>query len=69
MKAMMPVEFNGFSTPNFVQASFPKLADGSVDYRPLPLSAIPDDVFHMLVSEWVKEVYEKAQKQQPPTAA
>lgn len=69
MKGSMAVEFALWTTPNFVQGSIcEKLHNEATQYMTIPLAAVPDDVFHRLVEDWVREVYEKANKRRPPTA-
>lgn len=70
MKGEMKVEFAEFSTPNFVQGNLcEKLQNEATQYMTVPLAAVPDTVFHLLVENWVREMYEKAGKRRPPTPA
>lgn len=67
IKGDVQVMFSLFSTPNYVKTvetdavNMPSLA--------LPLKAIPDDTFHQLIEQWVREMYEKAEKRRPATPA
>lgn len=69
VSGVLPVVYGAFATPNFIQASLPKVVEGNRDIATVPLPAIPDETFHILIEEWVREMYEKAKKQRPPTVS
>ena len=71
MKATIEIELQPFTTPNFVLAvSKPGMKqDGMQELPSYPLSSLDSWTLDKLCSEFRDEVFKKAGKEQPPTAA
>lgn len=71
MKATLEVELQPFTTPNFVRAKpRPCLKqDGLQELPAYPLSDLDSWTLDKLCRDFRDEVFKKAGKEQPPTAA
>lgn len=65
MKGELPVHYRLWGTPNYVAVSLPATEGAGSESHSVPLSALPDDTFHAMIEEWVREMYEKAGKRRP----